>query len=188
VRYKIDASASRFTVQAFATGLLSSFGHNPTIAIRDFEGEAQAESDNLENASVRLTIGTHSFDVMDEMKRDDRHKLEAEMNEKVLDTKQFPTISFESRKVTVQKLANDLFQASVVGDLTFHGVTREHSFDARVTRRGSELRISSDFSLRQSDYGITPFKAAGGALKLKDEVKFNCDLVARLEAEARAGA
>jgi hypothetical protein len=36
VRYVFDPSVSRFTVQAFATGLLCAFGHNPTIAIRDF--------------------------------------------------------------------------------------------------------------------------------------------------------
>ena len=46
-KYLIDTSASRFTVQAFATGLLSSFGHNPTIAIRDYEGEIQSDSGNL---------------------------------------------------------------------------------------------------------------------------------------------
>jgi hypothetical protein len=50
------------------------------------------------------------------------------------------------------------------------------------------LRISGEFSLRQSDYGIKPFKAAGGALRLKDEVKFNCELVARQQEEAKAGA
>jgi hypothetical protein len=39
VKFRVDPVASRFTVQAIATGLLSSFGHNPTIGIRDFDGE-----------------------------------------------------------------------------------------------------------------------------------------------------
>ena len=39
VRYIIEAQGSTFTVRAFATGLLSAFGHNPTIVIPDFEGE-----------------------------------------------------------------------------------------------------------------------------------------------------
>ena len=38
-RYVIDGRSSRFTVRAFATGLLSAMGHNPTIGIRDFSGE-----------------------------------------------------------------------------------------------------------------------------------------------------
>jgi hypothetical protein len=39
VHYLVDARASRFTVQAFATGLLSAMGHNPAIAIRNFSGD-----------------------------------------------------------------------------------------------------------------------------------------------------
>jgi hypothetical protein len=44
---------------------------------------------------------------------------------------------------------------------------------------GTMLRISGEFPLRQSDYGIEPFSFAGGALRLKDELKFNFELVAR---------
>ena len=46
---------------------------------------------------------------------------------------------------------------------------------------GTMLRISGDFVLRQSDYGIKPVSFAGGALRLKDELKFTFDLVARQE-------
>ena len=41
VRYALDPKVSRFTVQAFAAGLFSSFGHNPVIAITDFSGNAE---------------------------------------------------------------------------------------------------------------------------------------------------
>ena len=37
-RYRLDPGQSRFTVQAFATGMLSFFGHSPTFAVRDFSG------------------------------------------------------------------------------------------------------------------------------------------------------
>ncbi len=35
--YIVDAKASKFTVQAFATGILSAVGHNPTLGIRNFQ-------------------------------------------------------------------------------------------------------------------------------------------------------
>ena len=41
------------------------------------------------------------------------------------------------------------------------------------------LRAFGEFSLRQSDYGIKPVSAVGGGLKVKDEVKFTFDIVAR---------
>lgn len=179
LRYLIDTAASRFTVQAFATGLLSTFGHNPTMGIRDYEGDIQFVPDTYEQALVRVTVRTSAMDVLDEMKSDDRKKLEQEMYEKVLEVERFPTAVYASKGVTVQKLSADLLRAGVTGELTFHGVTQPHSFDARVTAMGTMLRISGEFSLRQSDYEIKPFSFAGGALRLKDELKFNFELVAR---------
>jgi hypothetical protein len=41
------------------------------------------------------------------------------------------------------------------------------------------LRASGEFTLRQSDYGIKPVSFAAGALRLKDELKFQFELVAR---------
>lgn len=179
VKFLIDAAASRFTVQVFATGLLSAFGHNPTIAIRDYEGEIQFASDTYQDAHVRVTVRTAGMEVLDEMKKDDRQKLEKEMNDKVLEVPRFPTALFENKQLAVDKLSDSLLRTRVTGELSFHGVTRTHSLEARVTNIGNMLRISGDFSLRQSDYEIKPASFAAGALRLKDEVKFNFELVAR---------
>ena len=178
-RYVIDVTASRFTVQAFATGMLSAFGHNPTIGIRDYEAEIQFVPETFENARVHGKVQTSAMEVLDEMKRDDRQKLEQEMFDKVLDVNHFPVAVYESKEITVQKLSENLLQAHLSGELSFHGVTQAHSFDARVTSMESMLRISGEFPLRQSDYGIKPVSFAGGALRLKDEVKFKFELVAR---------
>src|SRR5271170_4793465 len=186
VRLVIDTIASRFTVQAFAAGLLSSFGHNPRIGIRDFDGDMQFVPDTFEKALVRVTVRTNAMDVLDEMKNDDRKKLEELMYGEVLDVQRFPTASYESKQITVQKLSDDLLVAHVSGELSFHGVTQSLSFDARVTRMGTMLRISGEFPLRQSDYGIKPVSFAGGALRLKDEVKFNFELVTRTQEESVA--
>jgi len=178
-KFLIDPVASRFTVQAFATGIFSSFGHNPTIGMRDYDGEIQFVPETYENALVRLTVRTSAMEVLDEMKNDDRKKLEKEMYENVLDIQHFPLAVYESKEITVNKLSNDLFQARVSGDLSFHGVTRGQPVEARVTSIGSILRISGEFPLRQSDYDIKAFSFAGGALRLKDEIKFKFELVAR---------
>jgi polyisoprenoid-binding protein YceI len=176
-RYLIDTTASRFIVQAFATGLLSAFGHNPKIGMRDFEGEIQSALETYEKALVRVTVRTGAMEVLDEMKGDDRKKLEQTMYEEVLEVQRFPTAKYESKQITVQKLSEDLFLAHVTGELSFH---------ARVTRMRAMLRISGEFSLQQSDYGIKPISFAAGALRLKDEVKFNFELVARMQEESGA--
>jgi polyisoprenoid-binding protein YceI len=87
---------------------------------------------------------------------------------------------YESNSITVRKLYNsDQLQAHVEGNLSFDGITETHSFNVRVSPEGSTLRISGEFPLRQSDYGIKPVSFAAGALRLKDELKFRFELVAR---------
>jgi polyisoprenoid-binding protein YceI len=179
VKFKVDPSGGRFTVQAFATGLLSSLGHNPTMGIRDFDGEIEYDRENPEGAHVLLTVRTNAMEALDEMKGDDRRKLEQEMYGNVLESDRFPEAVYESKKIVVRKLGGDLLQAQVMGELTFHGVTQSHSFEARVTDMGTMLRISGEFPLKQSDYRIKPFSFAGGALRLKDDLKFSFELVAR---------
>jgi polyisoprenoid-binding protein YceI len=183
VRYVFDPSVSRFTVQAFATGLLSSFGHNPTIAIRDFEGGVEFPPEAYEKAFVHMKINLASLEVLDEMKRRDLEKLKEEMFEVVLQADRFPSAVFESNKIEIRSQANPLL-VLVGGDLTFRGVTHRHSLTARVSSPDSSIRISGDFPLQQSNYGIKPVSFAGGALRLKDELKFNFEIIAKREAQA----
>ena len=60
-----------------------------------------------------------------------------------------------------------------------HGVTRNQPIVVRVAVLGNMLRASGDFSLDQTDYNIKLISVAGGALKLKDELKFSFEIVAR---------
>jgi polyisoprenoid-binding protein YceI len=176
LKFTIDQASSRFTVQAFATGMLSSFGHNPTISIRDFDGELSFVPESYEKAQLRMTFKTTSLEVLDEMKRDDRRQLEQAMNGEVLEVERFPTADYYSKEITVQKPSSGPLNVHIDGNLTFHGVTRRQVLDARVAEMGTTLRISGEFSLRQSDYGIKPFSFGGGMLRLKDELKFKFEL------------
>ena len=177
--FVIDTGASRFTVQAFATGILSAFGHNPVIGIRDFEGKIEFAPESLDKARVQVTVRTSVMEVLNQMKTDDLKKLKQEMYEKVLEIQRYPLAAFKSKVIIIQKASDDLFRANVSGELSFHGVKRDHSFDARVVKIGDGLRISGEFPLRQSEYGIKPFSFAGGILRLKDELQFKFELLAR---------
>jgi len=119
------------------------------------------------------------MEVVDEMKKSDQAKLEQEMYEKVLDVSHYPTAVYESKEIIVQKVADGRLNAGVNGELSFHGMTQPLTLQANVNVLGTLLRIGGDFTLRQSDYGIKPVSFAAGALRLKDELKFTFDLVAR---------
>ena len=95
VRYLIDAKGSTFTVRATATGMLSAFGHNPTIAIPDFQGDVRFASDALEYARLRLVIQAASLVVTDDISNKDRQEIERRMHNEVLETDGFPEIIYE---------------------------------------------------------------------------------------------
>lgn len=179
LRYVIDPGASRFTVQAFATGLLSAFGHDPRIGIRDYEGQVQFVPETYEKAFLRLGLRTGALEVLEEMKSSDRKKLEQAMYGEVLDTARFPEAIYESREINVARLSAERLNARIAGDLSFHGITRTESLEAHVMLMGSTLHASGEFQLRQSDYGIKPVSFAAGTLRLKDEIKFKFEMVAR---------
>ena len=179
IRYRIDAGMSRFTVRAFATGLFSSLGHSPTLAIRDYNGEATFVSSNPEQSSIRVSVKPASLIVTDDVSQKDRSDIENRMNQDVLETSVYPEIVFESSQVVATKLGDDLYAANVTGNLALHGITRQEKISAQVSVTGDVLRAYGEFTLRQSDYGIKLVSVAGGTLKVKDEVKITFDFTAR---------
>jgi polyisoprenoid-binding protein YceI len=178
-RYLIDGRSSRFTVQAFATGLLAKMGHNPTIGIRDLSGEMKFNPDKLEAGAFRLVIKAASLSVQDDISDKDLREIERLMKQEVLETAKFPEIVYEASSIPVTKMSDSLCSATLNGNLTMHGVTRSQPIVTRVALLGSMLRASGDFSLNQTDYNIKLVSVAGGALKLKDELRFSFEMVAR---------
>ena len=178
-RYVIDSRASRFTVQAFATGMLARMGHNPIIGIRDFSGEMQFDPDKLEAGGFRLVVKSASLSVQNDISDKDLREIERLMNQEVLETAKFPEIVYETTSISVTKMAEMLCSATLNGKLTMHGVTCNQTIVVRVALLGSMLRASGDFTLDQTDYNIKLVSVAGGALKLKDELKFSFEMVAR---------
>jgi polyisoprenoid-binding protein YceI len=178
-QYKFDKSVSRFTVRATASGMLSVMGHNPTIAIRDFTGEAGFDAAAPEKATLRIEIRADSFEVTDDIKASDRREIESTMNQKVLETSKFPTILFEGAQAKAETLGEGRYRITMNGSLSLHGVTRNLPVMAQVSVTGAMLKAYGEFSIQQSDFDIAPVSVAGGALKLKDELKFAFDIVAR---------
>jgi polyisoprenoid-binding protein YceI len=181
-RYAIDAKNSTFTVRAFATGMLSAFGHNPTIAIPDFDGEISFNPDVLEQSSMRLVIHSASLTDTDDIREKDRAEINRAMHGEVLESDAFPEIVYESSRLSANKIAEGQYSGTMNGELTLRGIKRGQPVCLRISMNGDDLRATGDFSVRQSDYEIRPVSAAGGTIKLKDELKFSFDISARREA------
>jgi polyisoprenoid-binding protein YceI len=178
VRYSIDKERSSFTVRAFATGLLSAFGHNPTIAIPDFEGEIVVNPEAIEQSSFRLVIHAASLTVTDDIREKDRIDINRAMHEEVLESDSFPDIIYECSRMTASKIGEGQYWGNLNGELTLHGVKRNQPVPVRISMNGDVLRATGEFAVRQSEYDIRPVSAAAGTVKLKDELKLSFDIFA----------
>ena len=179
VHYVIDTNASSVTVRAFATGLLASFGHNPTITAPEVGGEVSLNPEAVEQSSLRLTIPASGLAVADDVSASDRKEINRRMHEEVLESDSYPNIVFESSHGTASKTGEGQYWMALNGQLTLHGVTRDQSVSVRVSVSGETLRAAGDFSVLLSDYGIRPVSALGGTVKLKDEIKLSFSISAR---------
>jgi polyisoprenoid-binding protein YceI len=177
-RYVIDTRTSQFTVQAFASGLISAIAHSPKIAIRDWTGAVQMASGSLEGASLKIQVKAASLEVLDELPDSDRRELHRVMNKEVLETAEFPEIIYDGT-MAAEKLKEDLYRLNVRGRLTLHGVSNDQDFVAQASLGVDSARAYGSFTLLQSDYSIRIASIAGGTLKLQDELKFSFYVVAR---------
>jgi polyisoprenoid-binding protein YceI len=157
-------------------------GHNPTIAVRDFSGEAGFVPGTLDQAYIRVTVRTDSFEVTDDISSRDKAEIESKMKREVLETDRFTEISFESSSVSATQMGDNSYIAKITGNLSLHGATRNQVISAQVTVAGDTVRAFGEFTLRQTDYGITLVSVAGGTLKIKDELKIAFDFTARKQA------
>ncbi|MEP6570018.1 MAG: YceI family protein [Acidobacteriota bacterium] len=182
VAYRLVPGQSKFTVQAFVEGLFSALGHDPVINIQEFEGQVEFVPGTFANASLRITVTANSLVVSDEVKEKDRLEIQETMRREVLETAKYNEILFTSSNISVNRLAEGRCRIRIIGDLALHGATQKSLWiSAEATLSENSLRAQGNFSLKQTDFGIKPYSAAGGTIKLKNELKFLFDMVAEKE-------
>jgi polyisoprenoid-binding protein YceI len=181
VRYSFDPALSRFTVQAFATGVLSAFAHCPTFAIRSFAGELQFDPDSPATATLRITVQADTLELLDNVKPQDRAEIVGRMRQEVLETATYPEIAFEGREIKADKIADGWYRLQLAGQFSLHGARRPEQLDAQLRITGEEARLSGRFGLSQSAYRIKHVSALGGAIKVKDALAIDFELVGRTD-------
>lgn len=179
VRYRLDASKSTFMVRAFSGGLLWFKGHDHFIAVRDFTGEVKLTPQSVSPASLQMTIKSDSLvETRDVFTEQQKQIINKELREIVLETAQYPEISFKSTNVTGKLTGAGQFEARIEGDLTMHGVTRRIVIPAQVTLGANDLRAKGEFTVDRSDFQVKATSAVHGLVRVRDKLKFTFDMLA----------
>lgn len=155
-------------VFTFKEGVLSAVAHDLRIRLERFsillDGESVRADFDLTSLHVDgpMENGVFRADQYDAEKRADVDKA---MHGEVLKTHRNPTASFEG---TAKPNGN----LHVSGNLTLNGKTTPITFD--VKNDGTAYRAAID--LTPTQWGIAPYKALLGAIRLKDRVRIELEL------------
>lgn len=163
--HPIDTANSTLRVHVFKSGLFSGLGDNHDVEAPIVEGII-----NETASRVKFVVAAQRMKVLDpHLSPDKRQQVQERMlGPEVLDATRFPQITFES--IDVEPAGQD--QLLVRGQLSLHGVTRPVS--ASVHKQDG--RYVGTCTLKQRDFGIRPISIAGGAVKVKDELKIEFDI------------
>jgi polyisoprenoid-binding protein YceI len=128
-----------------------------------------------------------------ETDRATQQKVNANMlGPQVLNVASFPTARFDNLSIKKQRdLKDGAAEYLMEGDFTLHGVARRIRFTALDEPKNGWHHLRGRFAIRQTDFGITPFTTALGAIGVADELTIFGDLWVRPEtplAETSGGA
>jgi polyisoprenoid-binding protein YceI len=163
------------------TGLFSAFAHDHTIAAPLASGHL-----DVQKRTVELKFRSQDMKVLDPgIKDSERDDIDRTMKSyKVLDAGRFPEIVFVSTSVETPAVGAKASGTSaagadaakrylVHGKLTLHGVTRPVELPVSF----SEGHYTGKVTLKQTEFGITPVKIAGGTVKVKDAIEIVFEIV-----------
>jgi hypothetical protein len=161
---RYDSSTAKVLVFTFKEGLLSAMAHDLKLELTKF-------SIDVTGGTITGDFETASLRVVTPMKDGEEHagllptKLYAEIEKNtatdVLHVSRFPNAKFVSTAIT---------ETSVTGTLTLCGQSR--------TVTGARSGTTAEFTLDQRDFGVKPYSAMLGTLKVKPEVKVRITLPA----------
>lgn len=169
---RVDAASARCFVYSYKEGVLARLAHDLKLEVRSV---TVTVDDGGMPTSVRLDPS--SIEIVCQMENGaekpggfsdaDRRKILENLRGDVLAVKKHPAIAFDVTSIEPQGTGH-----RVRGRLSLHGRTRD--LDVSTRREGD--REVAEVTLHQPDYGIAPFSAMLGALKVKADVLVRFDV------------
>jgi polyisoprenoid-binding protein YceI len=164
--HKLGPNNATLRVKTGRSGAAAAAGHDLDIAVTSWEatldiGEASSLALSADPTSLEVTEGKGGMKALTD---DDKTDISKTIDKDVLKKK---SISFQS--TSVEESGGALV---VKGDLEIAGKTAPVEFDLAV---GDDGALSGSAKLSQKDWGIKPYSALFGALKVNDDIEIVVD-------------
>ena len=173
--YNIVAAESSFTVFVAKDGMLARMAHDHNIGVKGFSGKVTIPNHSASAGTLELDADARSLVILDQISAKDKTEITNNMNTYVLESAKFPKITFRSTSISNFSQNGNNASLTVNGDLTLHGTTKRVAIPVSVAQTGA----TGQYTLRQTDFGIKPYSAMLGSIKVKNEVVIRFNMVAK---------
>ena len=183
---QVDPERTVVTVFVRRAGPLARLGHDHVITSADEAGSVRL-GNTPADSSFELTLPVDRLQVdlpaaraaaglefaapvPDDARAGTRHNM---LRAEVLDGQHFPAITLRS------SAASGAWPQPIVRvAVTLKGVEREQEIPVVVERDADGLTARGELRLNQTDFGITPFSVAGGAIRVADTLEIRFEIAA----------
>jgi polyisoprenoid-binding protein YceI len=171
--HELGPASGSLLIKTSRSGLGRGAGHDLTLEVTRWTGHASVDPAEPANSAVNAEIEVASLEVREgtggvlALTGSDRGEIVKNIRGKVLNTSAHPVITFRSTRVQGTPEA-----FTVEGDLTIMGRSRPVTISGRV----SGDRLTGGATVVQSQWGIKPYSAFFGQLKVADPVEIEFDL------------
>jgi hypothetical protein len=159
---RFDEGSAECRVFTYKDGLLSPFGHDLELRVGKFTVDVDGDQVDASFDAASLRVVSGSGGAVPLLQRD-RQSIEETIAKEILQARRHPRIGFRGT----------VGEKEIRGNLTLLGRAREvvcrHLVDG--------ARHTAEARLHQPDFGITPYRAMLGALRLKADVDVRFSLV-----------
>jgi polyisoprenoid-binding protein YceI len=172
-RHEIGPANATLLLRTARQGLAAQVGHDLTIEVTQWSAVV-VTADDPADASLEATIDTDSLRVVEgkgglkPLSESDKREIQSRAR-KILAVDRSPEATYISTAVTPDTSGG----ATVAGALTLRGVARDVTL--AITRTGPD-RYRATGTVVQSAFGITPYSAMFGALRLADPVGIDVEM------------
>jgi polyisoprenoid-binding protein YceI len=162
--YTLGPEDGILAVRTSRTGAVAKAGHDLLIHVTEWSATLDTDAPSVtldaDATSLRVREGTGGIKPLGE---DDHANIETTIDDEVLRRRD---IGFRSTRVETTDGG-----LHVEGELTLAGQTRPIAFDLSL----ADGRVTGAAVVRQTEWGMKPYTALFGALKVADEVRVEID-------------
>ena len=146
-----------------------------------FFSKASLEKINADNNQVMSVLNTQNgdlqFSVLIKSFHFEKALMEEHFNENYMESDKFPKATFKGAVADISKVSfttDGMYNVTVSGDLTMHGVTKKVSTTGTITIKGGKISADAKFFVKLADYNISIPKLVKDNIAESVEIKVAC--------------